>query len=360
MLLLASLALLLSRVEGQDLNSFDEFILSEMAAQNIPGLSMAVIRGDEISAKSFGLRKAGTDQQTNNETLFEAASLSKPVFALLVLKLAQEELIDLDQAIYEYIVPSSQYGPDFFLDESYKKITPRMVLTHTAGLPNSPPNPGAIYSEPGTRFAYSGVGFRYLAAAVEEITQQSLSQLFMSYVFAPLQMTNSSFVWRDEFEGNSTWGHTEAGVTDREILHLKDEFTEGGLVTNINDYGKFVQHILSEYQDGNNLIRTMVAPAILAVDYGDSGSFSWGQGWGVEEAELGRRIWHTGSNGVFKSFVIMDLQRQSAVLFFANAENGLKLIPGLLERTIGATALSGLYQQTISDSMLYRKVSVEQ
>ena len=72
---------------------------------------------------------------------------------------------------------------------------------------------------------------------------------------------------------------------------------------------------------------------------------------GTRAGGIGPRIWHTGSNGVFKSFVIVDLQATSAVLFFANAENGLEIIPGLLENTIGASTLSGLYQATISGSM---------
>jgi hypothetical protein len=97
----------------------------------------------------------------------------------------------------------------------------------------------------------------------------------------------------------------------------------------------------------------MLLPVVTAKEFGTAGVFSWGLGWGIEEAQLGTRSWHTGSNGVFKSFVLLDLENDSALLFFANGFNGLELIPEILERTLGASALSGFYQQTISDSMLY-------
>jgi len=329
----------------------DEYILGEMARENIPGLSVAVISGAEINLRSYGVRKAASVDLVDNETIFEAASLSKPVFALLVLELAERGVIDLDRPIHEYVDESSSFGPAFFENDNYLLITPRMVLSHTSGLPNGTRTPGRIHFEPGSEFAYSGTGYRYLWAAVEYTTQQSLTELLDEIIFGPLDMHSSSFLWRSDFDDNVAWAHNTEGEVVREILHLEAEFPEGGLLTNVSDFSKFLNHIITRYHAADPLLRNMVAAKITAVDHGDSGQMLWGLGWGIERAGMGERIWHTGSNGPFKSFALVDPQRASALLFFANGENGLEIIPGLLDKTLGATELSEFYQKTIRDSL---------
>ena len=347
------LLLLLPATVSAQLSLLDEYILGEMARENIPGLSVAVISGQETSIRSYGVRKNGSEELVNNETIFEAASLSKPVFALLVLELADRGILDLDRPVHEYVDQSGSFGAEFFESESYRQITPRMVLSHTSGLPNGTPTPGRIHFEPGSDFAYSGTGYRYLLAAVNKLTGQSLTALLDEYIFTPLAMHSSSFLWRQEFATNAAWGHSAAGEIEREILHLETEFPEGGLLTNINDYTKFLSHIIERYKAGDAVIRDMIAAVVTAQDYPDSGQMSWGLGWGIEQADQGHRIWHTGSNGPFKSFALVHPERASALLFFANAENGLEIIPGLLDKTLGASALSDYYQKTISDSRRY-------
>lgn len=357
-ILLVLTALIVTQLANAQSNlALDEAVLSAMARENIPGLSLAVISEGDLLTRSYGERRVGSGLEVNNETIFEAASLTKPVFALVVLYLERDGLIELDRPLHEYIDTSDRYGPDFFESDDYRSITARMVLSHTSGLPNGPPTPGAIHFEPGTRFAYSGTGFRYLYAAVQQITGQALTPLVEEYVFGPLEMTDSSFIWQGRFQANTTWGHDENGLEDREILHLESEFPEGGLVTNINDYGKFIKFFMDEYNSGNALIRSMLEPTTEARDYGVDGSMFWSLGWGIEDAGLGNRFWHTGSNGSFKSFALFDPEIRNAMILFMNAENGLEIIPGLLEQTIGSTLLSDDYQRTISESMAFRPLN---
>lgn len=324
-----------------------------MSRENIPGLSLAVIQNGSISIQSYGVRNAESGELVNPETIFEAASLTKPVFALLVLELAEQGFIDLDRPLHEYIDPATRFGPDFFENDLYSQITARMVLSQSSGLPNGTARPGMIYFQPGERFAYSGTGFRYLAAAVEQSTEKPLTELLDETIFNPLAMSSSSFIWREEFQDNASWGHNADGKVAREILHLDTAFPEGGLVTNAVDYARFARHLLTQYRNGDRLVRSMLTPVVTAKDFAQAGVFSWGLGWGLEQAVLGKRAWHTGSNGVFKSFALLDLENDSAVIFFANGENGLELIAGLLQVTIGGSELSGFYQRTISESMLY-------
>ena len=154
-----------------------------------------------------------------------------------------------------------------------------------------------------------------------------------------------------EFGSDVAWGHDADGEVSREILHLEEAFPEGGLVTTIVDYLKFINHLTSRFNEGDPTVQSMLTPSVVASDLANRGQMRWGLGWGVEQAGLGSRFWHTGSNGSFKSFVIFSPEQESLLLFFANAVNGLEIITGLLDITIGATPLSGLYQPTISNSI---------
>ncbi|NWF88773.1 MAG: serine hydrolase, partial [Ignavibacteriaceae bacterium] len=144
---------------------------------SVPGVSISIIQKNKIAfSKSFGVADANTEIQVDDKTMFEACSMSKPVFAYIVLQLVQEGKLDLDKPLYNYM-------PEKFVseDEDYpKQITARMILTHTSGLPNwrkggeERENPLPIYFKPGTKFHYSGEGFYYLQRVVERITNQTL------------------------------------------------------------------------------------------------------------------------------------------------------------------------------------------
>ena len=131
-------------------------------------------------------------------TIFEAASLSKPVFAYLVLRLADRGEFDLDRPLLEML----EY-PRVAHDERSKRITARMVLSHGTGLPNWGGERLTLQFDPGTAYGYSGEGFVFLQKAIERVTGRSLEALARREVFQPLGMTRSSFVWQERFAGNA-------------------------------------------------------------------------------------------------------------------------------------------------------------
>lgn len=104
-----------------------------MKELKVPGVSIALIKNKKIAySKSFGVVDVNTNQAVNDTTMFEACSMSKPVFALLVMKLVEQSKIDLDKPLTEYL--SEKFVCE---DEEYtKQITARMILSHTSGLPN--------------------------------------------------------------------------------------------------------------------------------------------------------------------------------------------------------------------------------
>jgi CubicO group peptidase (beta-lactamase class C family) len=182
--------------EPQRLTGLDSLIPELMDSGAVTGLSMAIAgEGGTVWARGFGVRSAETGEPVDENTVFEAASLSKPVFAYAVLQLVDEGIIDLDTPLHEYW--DYEFVPG---DERYKLITARMVLTHSPGFPNWRPDEGelTIDLEPGSEFSYSGEGFGYLQLTVMQITSEPLQEFVEKRVFEPLSMTNSSYIWEED------------------------------------------------------------------------------------------------------------------------------------------------------------------
>src|ERR1044071_3487603 len=122
---------------------------------HVPGLSIVVIRDRKVVwERAFGVANAETKAPLTRDAIFESASLTKPMFAYAVLKLVDAGVLSLD-------VPLSNYLDEPVTDPRMKKITARMVLTHTTGYQNEvmPGQTLEVHFEPGSRFSYSGAGY---------------------------------------------------------------------------------------------------------------------------------------------------------------------------------------------------------
>ena len=180
-----------------------------MKQGGVPGMSIALIRdGKTVWLHGFGVKDKKTQEPVRTDTVFEAASLSKPVFTYGVLKLVDQGKLDLD-------IPLSSYLPKPYVpDERVGKITARLVLSHRTGFPNWRGSDGLlpIYFSPGERFSYSGEGYIYLQRVVEQITGKTLDVYMDEVVFRPLGMTNSSYVWRPSFDSLTATGYDSKGA----------------------------------------------------------------------------------------------------------------------------------------------------
>ena len=312
-----------------------------MDSANVPGLSLALIRDRQIQySQGYGLTKADSTQPVGATTVFDAASLSKPVFAYAVMQLVEECLLDLDKPLFEYLP-----YPDVADDERYRQITARMVLSHRSGLPNwrknRRSNQLSLVSNPGERFGYSGEGFVYLQKVVETITGQSLNELMKKRVFAPLGMTRSSYVWQPAFETDFAWSHDKLGPPEP-----KQKFTQPNvaysLQTTADDYARFVRAMLTA--DGlrpatldQMLSRQVQLPTRISGSDTLSSTLFWGLGIGLETTPAGDYLWHWGDNGTFKCFVAANRQRGDGVIYFTNSVNGLSILGEMLRATLGGT-----------------------
>ena len=143
-----------------------------MEAANVPGISMAVVQDGQIFwKKTFGVRSRDTNEPVDEDTMFEAASLTKTVTAYAAMRLVERDELDLDRPLFEYH-PNNEY-PQLAKDERYKKITARLVLTHTTGLPNWG---GQFIHEPGKQYAYSGEGYTDQSQDNDQPATESICQ----------------------------------------------------------------------------------------------------------------------------------------------------------------------------------------
>jgi CubicO group peptidase (beta-lactamase class C family) len=170
----------------QRIHRLTTILPEQMNQAQVPGLSLALIQNAQLVwAKSFGVTSQSTLAPVTTETVFEACSISKPVSAYVILICCEQDLLDLDTPLRTYLPESyNSHTPEI------DNITPRHVLTHTAGFPNwlsrlvERQETGSfaygdaepvLHFSPGQKFSYSGEGFYYLQRVLEVITGLSFA-----------------------------------------------------------------------------------------------------------------------------------------------------------------------------------------
>jgi CubicO group peptidase (beta-lactamase class C family) len=323
---------------GQDLAArLDSAVPVLMRVGDVPGLAAAVVRdGQVVWSGVFGVRDAGTRVPVDRNTVFTAASLTKGVVSYAVLRLADRGALDLDTPVVDE-VPNADLAPD----PRVQRITPRMLLTHSSGLPNGG-RPLRLWFDPGTGWAYSGPGFAWLGHYVEKRTGLSLQEVVRREVFVPFGMTHSTMVFDDSLEADGASAHTEWGRPDPNTRPPADRIgaanAAGSLRTTAEDYAKFLIAIM----DGRGLkpetfaalwtpqVETRNTPGFVDPSPTLRARIAWGLGWGLVRGDSGLLFWQWGDAGDAKAFVIGDPARHMAMVYFANAETGLSIAPHLV------------------------------
>lgn len=323
---------------------FESEVRQLMKKENVPGMAIIVIENAEIeSHHKYGLKNSEAHDPIDDSTVYEAASLSKPVFAYGILQMVEEGLLNLDTPLIEYLP-----YPDVENDTRLQLITARMVLAHTTGFPNWRPKGESlkIYFQPGERFSYSGEGFVYLQKVAEQLLELSMEDYLKKRVFLPLGMVHSSFIWQSEYEKLNASGHNSDGIPIKNSRPLSGNaaFT---LHTTALDYAKFVIAIMKGIGLKSETMNQMMMPQIR-VEEGCvhcvhkqpgrlSVSISWGLGWGLQQLVQGDAFWHWGDNNGFKSYVVGLRREKKGMIVFTNSSSGLGLsiIPEIIYKIWG-------------------------
>lgn len=182
----------------------ESYIPARMDSAGVPGLALALVREGQVAyAAGFGIANRITRRPVTAETVFEVASNSKVVTTYTALRLVDQGRLTLDEPLAA-VLTTPWLPPSSYADQ----ITLRHVASHSAGFSdNLLPLDKSVMFEPGSAFAYSGVGFLYLQEAVEQVAQASLEDAARRLVFEPLGMTVSSFINRADITPRMANGH---------------------------------------------------------------------------------------------------------------------------------------------------------
>ncbi|RFP64670.1 class A beta-lactamase-related serine hydrolase [Hymenobacter lapidiphilus] len=314
-----------------------------LAQHNVPGLQLVHTKGSRVTTYNLGHLRQDSAAAVTAETVFQAASLGKVVLAYLTLRLHDQGRLDLDRPLLSYApYPRVQGQPHA------ARVTARMVLTHTTGLPNwadNPLGPAWAASPLAFRFApdscwnYSGEGFVWLQQTLEHLTGEPLEALAQQEVFGPLKMDRSSFRWQPRFVGNAACGHDKSGQPT-EVRRFTEPYAAYSLLTTAPDYNRFLQALRSGRGLKKSTAQLLATPANPADRCGRPPGLAdpfvaWATGLGLATTSTGPALWHWGDNGDFKGFFMVLPGRRESLLFFTNSANGLQLTNDLLRLFVG-------------------------
>ncbi len=320
---------------GARVRELERVIPELLEHAGVPGLSAAIVADGEVFwSQGFGVRSTETGAPVTPETVFEAASLSKPVFAYAVMQLVERGAIDLDRPLAEYL----PYD-DIEHDQRYRQVTARLVLSHSSGFPNWRPRGGqlTINFDPGAKFSYSGEGFVYLQRVVEQLTGEPMHTFMKRTVLEPLGMTHSSFVWEERFESNVALGHDEDGT-----VREKNKPELGNAAWSLQTTGPDFARFLSAVVEGRGLAAETVQAMLTPQSEVDDG-VTWGLGWGLQESEVGRGFWHWGHNSGYRAYTLTYPSARYGFVFFANSNNGMLLLDALLSHAVSGSHPAALW-----------------
>lgn len=327
----------------------------------IHGAAISIFNDNQpIYQKVFGYKDYPNKRILTDSTNIYGASFSKAVFGVLVMRLVEQGVIDLDTPLESYLPkklydyePQTRWHDDFSSlreDTLYHKITARMCLNHTTGFKNyrwfEEDYKLRTHWEPGTKFGYSGEGFIYLQVVLEKLTGKGLEKLAQENIFEPLGMKNSSYEWKTRFDQDFALGHDE---NLQALKKDKDNEPRGGgtLETTASDYTKFLSAVLNHelissesYQEiftSHVRIRTekqfYEGDGKITNKYDDI-NLGYGLGWGYFETPYGKAVFKEGHGSGFVHHSVLFPEKGKGIMIMTNFERGNSIFKELLEVTL--------------------------
>lgn len=296
-----------------------------MAEYHVPVVGVGIIQNGKLKqVKMFGNLPNHSPSPKN--TLFNIASLTKPLTSTMVLRLISQGKWQLDEPLYHYWT-----DPEVANDERHKKLTTRHVLSHETGLPNwRGHEPGGKLSfafEPGTQWKYSGEGFEYLRQALEHKFNTPFEKLVDSLVFKPLKMKNSRFYWDSAVDPSLfANAHHEDG-SPYEMETWQDANPSNRVLTTVADYAKFGIGVM----DGKDITPKLFHEMTTNQAHLENGK-EWGLGWrlvkGLSNGEYA--MVHAGSNPGTNTIIILLPKSKRGIVVFTNGAQGDQLYDKLI------------------------------
>ena len=319
-------------------------LAERMAALKTPGVSIAVINDGRIEwARGYGVAETGGGAPVTPRTLFQAASISKPVASLAALRLVEQGKLSLDQDVNERL--TSWKVPESDLTKT-EKVTLRRLLSHSAGLTvhgfggypsdaavpalvqvldgRKPANSAAVRVDvlPGSIWRYSGGGYTVMQQLLMDVTGRPFPALLSDLVLTPLGMTDSTYEQPlpEARRAAAASGHRTDGSLLPGRSHTYPEMAAAGLWTTPTDLAKFLIEIQQALQGRSKVLTAATAREMVTVQKG-----SYGLGLTLEGAGAAAAFGHGGSNAGFRCAMTAFVEGGRGAVVMTNGDQGGRL-----------------------------------
>jgi CubicO group peptidase (beta-lactamase class C family) len=326
-----------------------------MAAASVQGLAMAVVDdGKVVFVRAWGHRNVEKKLPLQTDTIMYGASLTKFAFAYMVMQLVDERKVDLDKSIADYLpkpLPEYEFYATLKDDERWRKLTPRILLTHTSGLANfaflEPDQKMRLHFNPGSRYAYSGEGLIMLQFVLETGLGLRVGDEMQRRVFDRFGMKRTSMMWRDDFADNLADGYALDGSFAPHDRRSRPR-AAGSMDTTIDDFAKFLAGFVrgegvsaasrAEMTRPQIPITTPTQfPTFLQTESPAMKAIKLSAGLGVVtfEGPFGRGFFKGGHNDTTGNQAICVEKDRRCVLYLSNDVRAESLYQRLTEATLG-------------------------
>lgn len=297
---------------------------------NIPTLGLGIIQDGKLTQINVYGTLDGKKVAPYN-SLFNVASLTKPVTAMTVLRLVSLGKWNLDKPLYKYFT-----DPDIAKDPRSKKLTTRLVMSHQTGFPNwrwmNKDNKLNFEFDPGTKYQYSGEGFEYLRKAIENKFHKSLEELAKEFIFQPLGMKDTGYIWNEKKNAERIVIGFDKDGKPYDIVKNKTANAADDLVTSVEDYSKFLIAVMN-----NELLSPAVFEDMRTTQIETKKNKYFGLGF--EIYDLGNNeiaLSHGGSDKGVNTIAFILPKTKQGLVIFTNADNGYKIYEPIMNQYFGA------------------------
>lgn len=306
----------------------DSVLRTLMQKHKVLALGIGTIENDELkNAKVFGELKSGVPAPIN--TIFQVASLTKPIVEMTTLRLVSKGLWLLDEPLSRYWI-----DPDVKDDPRNKLLTTRHVLSHQTGFVNwrwlHSTGKLVFDFEPGTKTQYSGEGLEYLKHALEVKFKMPLAAIVDKYLFKPDGMKETHFFWDGSVtEDRYARAHNKE-IEPYEIKKNKETSAADLLMTTVSDYTTFGVNVLKKKDLSTKIWQDMIH--IQSKDV----NAKFGLGWEVYNHLKGKEfvLVHTGSDPGVRTAIILLPESKRGLVIFTNSDNGNPLIKDIIREAL--------------------------
>jgi len=330
-------------------------LTDRMAHFKVPGVSIAVINNGEIEwAKGYGSKEIGKNEEVTTKTLFQAASLSKPIVAMAALHLVEKGKLnmesDVNNQLKSWKIPENEFTAS-------SKVSLKKLIIHVGGLSVSgfrgyatgekiptpqqildgqkPANsePIRVIFEPGSRWRYSGGGYCVIQLMMIESTEMEFPELMKKFLLEPISMKNSTFAQplSSEFLENVAAGHRSDGSMVNGKWHAYPEMAAAGLWTTSMDLCRFIIEIQKSYKVRSNRVLSKEMTQKMLTRH--SGNFGLGFLLGGQDDSL--YFTFNGGNEGYRCDFFAYVKKDQGAVVMTNSDNGGRLIKEIL-RSIAA------------------------